>query len=219
MQKALVVFDFDGTIADSYSAVWSLRERLSKEFKIAKAYSVTPEQCREMTWNELRKALEIPVVQIPSIIHKGQKYFRDLQHKIQPLPGIKTALRNLSKMDIQVGILSSNSRENVMRFLERHDMNFSFVAGGAHLWGKARRLTNLFQNEGAAPERVVYVGDEVRDILAARRAGINSLAVSWGFHSARLLRQNAPDSMIDHPDQMAEAVFSLVDRGSMEKAG
>jgi phosphoglycolate phosphatase len=53
---------------------------------------------------------------------------------------------------------------------------------------------------------VIYVGDETRDIEAARKIQIQVIAVSWGFNSREVLAEQKPDFLISHPSQLIEVV-------------
>ena len=65
-------------------------------------------------------------------------------------------------------------------------------ACNATVFGKAAKFKRIMGKAGIAPSETVAVGDETRDLEAARAAGIRGLAVEWGYAEAALLRAAAP---------------------------
>ncbi|PSB03825.1 HAD family hydrolase, partial [Merismopedia glauca] len=59
------------------------------------------------------------------------------------------------------------------------------------------------------PAKVIYVGDETRDIEAARKSKIKAIAVCWGFNFREILAKYKPDFLIDRPSQLLEVVQHL----------
>ncbi len=47
-----------------------------------------------------------------------------------------------------------------------------------------------------------YVGDEVRDVVAARQAQVKSIAVTWGFNTLTALQQAQPHALIEQPQEL-----------------
>jgi len=101
------------------------------------------------------------------------------------------------------GILSSNSSNNVTEFLNNHDLNFfDFISASSRIWGKNINLKKLLLSHGFNMDEVVYVGDEVRDIIAAKKVGIRVAAVTWGYNSKKALRSQKPDYLISSPEEL-----------------
>ena len=81
---------------------------------------------------------------------------------------------------------------------------FEQVAGGASMFGKAGALKKLIEKGKLDPNRVHYVGDEVRDVAAAKAAGVRSIAVSWGYAQRAALAALNPDHIVDTPAQLVQ---------------
>ena len=56
---------------------------------------------------------------------------------------------------------------------------------------------------------IIYVADEVRDIEAARKAGVKIICVSWGYNDKSSLEKNNPDALVDNTDQL----FAVIKQG------
>jgi phosphoglycolate phosphatase len=59
------------------------------------------------------------------------------------------------------------------------------------------------------------VGDETRDIDAAREAGVQCAAVTWGIHSRQVLQKHAPAAIIDKPEELSISVFNKTREGHL----
>ncbi len=211
MSVPIILFDFDGTIADTLDSLIKITNRLAGEF----GYKQTTEEdiatLKNMNSMQVIKTSGIPVFKIPFLL---QRVKLELNHEIpilKPIPGIFEALYLLKNKDIKLGILTSNSQENVKGFLERNEMTtlFNFIDAGATLFGKSKAIKNFLKKEGVQPEQVIYVGDETRDIEAAKKVKIKVIAVSWGFNSKAVLAKHNPDLIIDKPQELMAAVDRL----------
>ncbi|MCT7984833.1 HAD-IA family hydrolase [Laspinema sp. A4] len=211
MTVRIILFDFDGTIADTLDSIVKITNRLAGEFGYKKTTQEDVEYMRNMNSMQIIKTSGIPIFKVPFLL---QMVKLELNHEIQnlkPIPGILEALQHLSNKEYKLGIVTSNSLENVKGFLERNEMSklFSFIHAGSTLFGKNKAIKNFLKKEGVSPEKVIYVGDETRDIEAARKAKIKVIAVSWGFNSKAVLSKHNPDLAINKPQDLMEAIARL----------
>lgn len=112
-------------------------------------------------------------------------------------------MQDLKKNNVKVDIVTSNSKENVLLFLEQwHIKGIDFIFSAKNLFGKAKVIKNLITKHQLEKESVIYVGDEIRDIEAAHQAKIKIIAVDWGFNSKKRLAQAKPDLLISQPKEI-----------------
>ncbi len=148
----------------------------------------------EISW------LKIPLV--VSIIRKAQKELNENMDKIRPFPGIKEMLLSL-KSKCQIGILSSNSLENINKFLKANELEiFDFVYSESNLFGKDKALKKLIKKYNLSKKDIYYVGDEVRDIESCHKIGVKILCVSWGLNTKKILMENKPDFFVEEPREL-----------------
>jgi phosphoglycolate phosphatase len=108
-------------------------------------------------------------------------------------PGVGEMLERLAGSGVQMAVVSSNSRENVVRILGPGNAgHISHFACGASLFGKGGKLREVLRRISVRGAEAIYLGDEVRDAEAAARAGIAFGAVTWGLHEARTLAAQKP---------------------------
>ncbi len=199
----MIVFDFDGTIADSFAEVQALYGVLASQLGLPVPSAAEIDQLRRMSPAEALRAFAIPMWKVPRIVAAVREGMRDRISALRPFPGIHDAIRALCAAGCRCCILSSNSPENVRKFLALNEMHeFETVSGGASLLGKASKIRRLVRTASAGDARVLYVGDEVRDVLAATEAGVESVAVSWGYSDRSALEAAGADHVVDVPAQI-----------------
>lgn len=201
---ARVIFDFDGTIADSMWLVIDIYEEL---FRV----SVSPEQVehiRGLNAAGVLKHLGVPMWKAPKFLTKGKKMMRSRMKEVRPFDGIAELLIELQKDGHTMGIMSSNSEANVHIFLKDYklDSYFSSVVGGLGLFGKAPVLRQARKN---TTDKIVYIGDESRDLDAAKKAHVPIIAVGWGYNNGLLLKSMQPDYFAETPEDIKRVVEAL----------
>ncbi len=210
MTQKVIIFDFDGTIADTVDALVTIANRLALEFGYV---PINPQELailRNLTAREIIKYSGISLLKIPFLVKKVKG---ELKHKItelEPIDGINAALTALHDQGYHLGIITSNSQENVNEFLKYHNLDylFGFIYSGVTIFGKTTIINNVLRQKQFKPEAVIYVGDETRDVESAKKANIKVISVSWGFNSAEALSKQNPNFLIHHPSELLEVMKS-----------
>ncbi|NTW13680.1 MAG: HAD-IA family hydrolase [Candidatus Moranbacteria bacterium] len=206
MSKKCIIFDLDGTIVDSMPI---LRSFVEHEGLLLDERDISA--LRDLPAGEALGRLGIGMWKLPYFAWRFRGYFRESLPKAVLISGIEEAVRRLYDEGHTLGVLTTNSRSNAIAVLERGGIGsrFSFVKSERNTFGKSKALRRIVNGYAMKPETVWYVGDEVRDMVAAREAGLRSLAVTWGFNSEKALRAANPDEIISRPDDL-ESVISRV---------
>ncbi len=205
MAQKILIFDFDGTIADSHSYIIKIANQLAPEFKYNLISSEETNALRNKSSKEIIQHLEVPLMKIPSILTRAKKEFYKGLDTLKPFDGIKETLLQLKESNRSMGILSSNSSENVNQFLENHDLKlFDFIHTTSKVWTKNTSLKKLVQKKGYLLEDILYIGDEIRDIVAANKLGIDIIAVGWGYNSEAALSKHNPSHLAQTPEELLE---------------
>lgn len=205
----VIIFDFDGTLADTIDILLSITNRLSAEFGFKSATKEELAQLSNLNSWQILQYSGISIFKFPLLIRRLKAELHSQVPHIQLFPGIKEVLLELKKRGFQLGIITSNSRENVLGALEKNGLQdtFTFIYSGS-TFGKHKVINKWLRIENIHTEKVVYVGDEIRDIDAAKKTGIKVIAVGWGFNSPQALAAQNPDFLIERPQELIEIMNS-----------
>ena len=211
MSVKVIIFDFDGTVADTFDTLVNITNSLAPEFGYKQASQEDIVKIKNLTSREIIKQSGVSVFKLPWLLRKVAAELNNEIHYLHPVAGIKEALVDLKKRGNQLGIITSNERENVRIFLQNNGMPnlFDFVYSGTRIFGKSRVINNFLRQANLQPDEIIYVGDETRDIEAAKKSKVRVIAVSWGFNSKEVLAEQKPDFLIDRPSELIEVIQSL----------
>jgi phosphoglycolate phosphatase len=211
MEKTkFILFDFDGTIADTVNPIVNILNDLSEHFGYRKIDKEIFEHFRSKRNQDALKEVGMPLYKILLIVRRVHKEVKSKINEIKPIVGIGEILVRLVKDGHRIGIVTTGSKENVEAFLKNNNFKrFEFIYAGKRFFGKGKILKRLLKKHGLSAAEVVYVGDQTSDIEAARQAGIKVVAVGWGFNSETILRQSNPDVFVNNPDELENSFQSL----------
>ncbi len=209
MDHKIVIFDFDGTIADSRKTVVEIANQLANEFGYDAVTEEEVLRLSHLSSVDIMLQSPIPLTQLPFLLRRVKKEFNKHIAKLQPFVGMKELLASLQAQGYCVGIVTSNMRNNVLEFLEKNQLEsyFNFVYSANTLFGKDKIIKKVIKQYNLPLEKTFYVGDETRDIEAAKKSNIKIVSVTWGFNSATILGQHHPDFLIDKPAQLTQILL------------
>jgi phosphoglycolate phosphatase len=201
-----ILFDFDGTIAETVAAGVAAFNGLAREYGFVEITDENAEILRSKGPRAARKALEVPLVRVPLVLRTLRAGVRSILPTLEPVPGIRSAISALKERGFHLGIVTSNSAENVQGFLENNAMadGFDYLEAGAGIFRKAKAIKKALSRNDVDPGETVFVGDEIRDIEAARKNNLITVAVTWGLNSREGLADAKPDFMIETPEALLE---------------
>jgi phosphoglycolate phosphatase len=208
MTVKVILFDFDGTIADTYQAIADITNQLSTEF----GYKALDQEelilIKNISSREIVKRSEISIFKLPFLVRRVRAELSKEIAELQPIKGIAQVLLKLKKQGYILGIVTSNNKENVNIFLAKNQLDhlFSYIYSSTAIFGKHRVLNQVIREHNIVQSDIIYVGDETRDIRSARKSLISVVAVSWGFNAAEILQEHQPDYLVAEPSELLEAI-------------
>lgn len=204
MSYRTIIFDFDGTIADTLEEGRRIFNVIAPDQGIRTISKDEIEGMRGYSISEFIRHMGISTTKVPVFIARGTKMMRQSIGGLPLIEGVGEVLQTLRPEVERFGILTSNAVENVEVFLDSHGIRglFDFVWSTSKLTGKSRYLTAARKEFGLKAEEILYVGDEVRDLKAAKKAGVASAGVTWGFNSRAVLSMENPDHLIGQPSEL-----------------
>ena len=206
MPYSLAIFDLDGTLTDSLP--WLLRtvNDVADRFGFRRVLDEDVESLRHVSSRELLARLQVPLWKLPSITRHMRKLKADASAEIELFNGVETMLRTLTDNGVRLALVSSDSEANARRKLGELAALFAYFDCAASLFGKPAKFRRVIRRAGVDPTGVIAIGDEIRDIEAARAVGIACGAVCWGYAAPAALRAQKPDFVFEGMEDIVRAL-------------
>jgi HAD superfamily hydrolase (TIGR01549 family) len=202
-----LIFDFDGTLADTAEIQITVLNRIHARFDLPKISKKDYFRIRSTSMKDFCRQYNIGPVKLLKMAKASNQEASSLVAKANFYPAIKEILFTLKKNYI-LGILSSNNLSNIKSFFTNKDLTlsdfFSFWRCEKNLFGKDKALKALMKEHNIDPAQVLYFGDQVRDVEACQKAGVQVAAVTWGFASEKLLASAKPDFLLNQPSDIID---------------
>lgn len=205
-----LIFDFDGTIGNSFELVMEIA------YELTGIAPLTVEEIARLRHLPIMKAvreLGIPLRHAPRLVLHGRQMMQERMHEVHPFAGVSEALQQLHEEGHHLLIITSNSEQNVRAFLRANQLEsyFDGVYGGVGLLSKASAIKKVLRQNKLQPEACFYIGDEVRDIAAAKKVHLRPISVAWGYQAAEALAAHSPYALLMTPGELV----SLFDTNSV----
>ncbi len=200
----LLIFDFDGTLANTIDTGVEIYNEIAEEYGLE---PFTREDVRELRKLNIRAVLDrigISKLKAIKLAARIRKEIHNRMDEVEMFPGAAEAIRTLHEDGFRMGILSSNSTENISSFIDRFGLQhcFEFVEAGVSLFGKSKRLQKVLKEQDVDSGNVLYIGDETRDMEAARKSQVSALAVCWGANEREAMVTEGPAYCIEQPAEL-----------------
>jgi phosphoglycolate phosphatase len=204
MRFRLVIFDFDGTLADSFPFFLESFGLLAGRHGFACLPAEELEALRGHDAQEMLRKIGLPAWKLPRVARDFRSLMAQHAARIRLFDGMPELLQRLSGRGVKLAVLSSNSRANVEAVLgPAHAGLIDHYACGASLFGKRRKLRTLLAKSGVPPQRALCIGDEIRDIEAAQAEQVAAGAVAWGYTRPEALAARGPQALFSSVEELA----------------
>ncbi len=207
MSYHLAIFDFDGTLADTVTWFAGVVNHVADRYGFKRVEERDHETLRGYAPRRLLEVLGVPLWKVPLIAYYLRTLLAQDIDRISLFEGVDVLLQTLSREGVMLAVVSSNSHQNVHRILGPDNVALiDTFSCGVSIFGKAARLRGVLGRCGVSRSRAIYIGDEVRDIEAAREANVASGAVSWGYNTVEALRACAPNEIFTSIGDIVERI-------------
>jgi phosphoglycolate phosphatase len=171
----------------------SVFNELAREYGVREVDMRDYERYRDLHGRALLRELKLPIWKLPQVVSGMRKRMSQHAGQFSLFSGMNDVLEQLADSQMQLAIVSSNSRQNVERVLGPDNVKrIRHFACEVSMFGKAAKLKTVLKASAVGREEAIYIGDEIRDAEAAQKVGIAFGGVGWGQHSEKALRAQKP---------------------------
>jgi phosphoglycolate phosphatase len=205
-----LIFDFDGTVANSIDAILQLINKLAPRYGFEPISQDIFNSVRDLSFSKACRKLHFPLSKLPQAITMVLDEYRHIIPELSPCPGMDSVIQKLKEEGITLGLISSNDSEYINSFLRNHNLEFfDWVEGTKGVLGKHNSIQTQIKKYNLNHLNTLYVGDEVRDIKAAHRSKVKIISVTWGLHSEKNLLRYHPDYLVTKPEELLELAQNI----------
>ena len=203
MPTKLVIFDFDGTLADTYPVFIDSINALAARHRFRQVTNHDEHALRQLSAIDILRELRLPLWRVPAVASDFRAIMRARIHEVQPFPDIVETLKTMADRRVALAVATSNSIDNVSAVVGSSLLrDLAALECGSPLFGKQHRLRRILQKTQVDGSEAIYVGDEIRDAEAARRAGMPFGAVAWGYTALDALLRHNPEEVFRTPAEL-----------------
>lgn len=184
----LVLFDFDGTIADSSEGIFYTSGETMRRLGLYR--KIPLEQHRKFIGPPLKESFRIAYGLDERYLDDAVRIYREIYREkgdkmLAPYKGIKEAIERLRSLGYKTGVATNKSLPVVRRCLENIKMTHYFDVVSGPLEGESANKSEIIkrasQELGIAIEETIMIGDTENDRLGSEMAGSAFIAALWGF--------------------------------------
>lgn len=208
-----VIFDFDGTIADTQNATLDIYNLLASKYGYKVFEGARFEELRHMSWADLISETKVPVAKIPYLLREGQKILSNYIKAINPIHDDFQSIFERIRGEVKtVGVISSNTKGNIEAFFEGHGIEKPAFILCSPIFSKAEKIVYALKRYRLKSRNTIYVGDEIRDAEASKKAGVRCVCVSWGYNAPDVLLKAAPAFLVDDMSEILAIITEENDK-------
>lgn len=208
-----IIFDFDGTLADSTDVFINAWNLFAPKYRYDPIDIEGVIATKHMSLSQRAREYNFPMYKLPLIMPKVYRYFKEHVKEVKLFEGIKDMLNSLTAQGFKIIVVSSNAKENIELLLKQEGVDLvSEVLTSSRIFGKDTVLKKFMKQNKVSPDQIVYVGDELRDIQACNKVNIPFMWVSWGIDGFDLVEKENPKYVAHKPVEITENLRALVSK-------
>ena len=202
--RGLLLFDYDGVLADSLNTLSEYTTIFCREHGLGEGLKTTDVDAMESA--TLAGLIEAAGISQAYVRDYARYLFQALNRdplKVPLFKGIPKMLTDLAR-HYTLCVVTANHSAIVRQRLDAAQLTslMGCIYGNEQPGGKVDHIINALETNHAQPASTWMIGDTVGDIEAAQNAGVNAVAVTWGWQSSIRLKSKAPDLMFEKPQAL-----------------
>lgn len=194
MKYRLAIFDFDGTLADSFPFFVRVFNQLAEKHGFKQIDPELVPTFRHYTPRQMMEMVGLPGWKLPFVARSFISLMKQNAASISLFEQVTDMLLHLANNGVTLAIVSSNSYDNVSQVLGAENVKLiSQFECGMSIFGKPARIRKVLKKTGILSKEAIYIGDQVTDLEAAHDVNVAFGAVSWGYGAIESFREHSPE--------------------------
>lgn len=200
-----IIFDFDGTLADTRQSIVQTIQATLKELHLSEAEE---EQIKRLIGLPLRDTfVQAGHIQDADLLEKAIRIYREKYqtislHSVCLFPHVKDTLKGLHRQGITIAVASSKGKEALSQLLQSLDIRqyITMMCGEQDVKNKKPApdmVLKILSETQTEPQDTLVVGDTTYDVAMGQNAGCHTCGVTYGNHTREQLEQQGADYVID----------------------
>ncbi|MBI2632741.1 HAD family hydrolase [Candidatus Pacearchaeota archaeon] len=201
----ILLFDYDGTIIDSVNLAYKIFKNIAKEYGLASPKSIKHfVEFYNINFYESLLTRGLLKIHLSKFINEFRQPFLDYEKKMKIFPYMKETIKKLSKK-AKIFIITSNLSDVIESSIKAHKIeHVSAVIGADNGIGKVNAIKLIKKR---FPKAIIYyIGDTSGDMIEAKKAGVKTIGVTWGYHSRLKLKETDPDFIVSAPKDLLKII-------------
>jgi phosphoglycolate phosphatase len=206
-----VVFDFDGTLADTVDVLLEASRVALRSAGYEEAAAADLQALRDLSPLRALEAVDVPIRAAPGLARRLRSELRRRMSEVEVSASVPAFIERLHVSGFILGIMSSNSPTVIRSVIGNAQIAgfFEFVARGGAIRDRARRLRRIVRRHAGLAGHWIYIGDEIRDFEAARQAGVPFVGVGWGVASRAAFEAAGADHVVESWSELADVLEAM----------
>lgn len=206
MSVKLLIFDFDGVIADSFNYFYPM----IRDGMASVGISISKKEYRNLFLGNVNQEFK-------NFINNDEKYqkFSDYRvahysdyYKPSIFPGAEKFLKKIKENNCKTAVCSAGRKKTVLKTLTINKIKNCFdMILATDEYTKENIIKDVIDKLESRPEETIMITDTVGDIKIAKKLGLKNIAVTWGFHSKKTLKTSDPDFIADSFSHLTSVIF------------
>lgn len=206
----VILFNFNGTIVNTKSLAIDIFNEIAERRGYKKINNKDIHYLSTLSIRDRCKRLDVPIYQMPWVGLQIKQRYQQYIPNLKSVDGINEVIHELKQKGFRLGFLTTNSRVVTTQFLTNNSINiFDYTHYSFNPFSKAKDISSFLKSNGLNRNEVIYIGDELRDIKAAKKNQLCCIATSWGYDSIELLNEGQADYIAQLPKDILNIVSRL----------
>lgn len=211
--KKLLIFDLDGTLADTMPSILHAVNLTMKHFGYPeKTYDDVRRAIGNGAYKLIERVIPAEIAADKNAVLEALEYYERMYDETyieadRCYDGMSQTLCELKRRGYTIAVLSNKQDEYVKPIVERITEKGTVSLAIGQRDGYPRKpdptVPYIIVGElGYTTENSVFIGDSDVDVITAKNAGMMSVGCAWGYRERELLMENGADIIIDTPEEL-----------------